>query len=289
MTADDIFDAGWLALREPVDHRSRAHELADRLARRGEAAGWSSVLDLGGGTGSNVRYLSPRLPWARRWTVVDHDPRLLVRTAAAWEAGPGAGTLDTVRGDLADEGLARVASCDLVTASALLDLVSTRWVEALADACHTGGTPFLAALSYDGGIRWGAPGQGSGGPGGPDAPEDPDDAFVREAVNRHQSGEKGMGAALGTRAAARTARAFRDRGWTVELRPSPWILEGREDAPLARALVAGWVEAALELHPSEEARLRAWQAAREARLASGDYRLTVGHQDLLALPPEPAP
>lgn len=47
--SEDVFDAGWLALREPVDHRSRAHELLDRLLEATAPSRLGRVVDLGGG------------------------------------------------------------------------------------------------------------------------------------------------------------------------------------------------------------------------------------------------
>ena len=57
----ETFTADWLALREPVDHRSRADDLLNVLGTWWETAGGSRIADLGSGTGSNLRYLAPRL------------------------------------------------------------------------------------------------------------------------------------------------------------------------------------------------------------------------------------
>ena len=57
----ETFPASWLELREPADHRARAAEALDPLLRWWRARGARSVLDLGCGTGSNVRYLAPKL------------------------------------------------------------------------------------------------------------------------------------------------------------------------------------------------------------------------------------
>ena len=52
------FAAAWLALREPYDHAARSAALADRFAAAvGKAP---HLLDLGCGTGSNLRYLAAR-------------------------------------------------------------------------------------------------------------------------------------------------------------------------------------------------------------------------------------
>lgn len=264
--SDDLFDAGWLALREDADHRSRAHELAARLATTGEARGWSRVLDLGSGTGSNLRYLAPRLPWASAWTLLDHDAELLDRARAPSVPDP-----ERLVGDLAYEGLEVISSVDVVTASALLDLVSEAWLGEAIRACVIGGAGALFALSYDGSIEW--------------RERDAEDPLVREALNAHQRREKGLGRALGPDAALRAQAMFRAEGYSVWLRPSPWVLTGVGDRALTLALVRGWTEAATEVRPSERERLRAWEERRIAAIESGRYEATVGHVDLLALPP----
>lgn len=266
--ADDVFDAGWLRLREPVDHRSRVRALVTTLRREGSRRGWSRVVDLGAGTGSNLRFIAARIPWATTWTVVDHDPDLLDLIV---DPRPDC-TVRRVVGDLADEGLDAVDAVHLVTASALLDLVSRRWLEALCRRCAGTGAAAYFALSYDGRVVW-------------DEPDDDDD-FVLAAVNRHQRREKGLGGALGPEAPEVAEALFRDAGYATWLRPSPWRLSAPEDTALAHRLVDGWVEAAFEMEPSAEARVRSWARRRRDDLARGRTGLRVGHLDLLALPPE---
>ena len=72
------FSADWLALREPIDHRSRHPGLLARLADAIGARESLRVVDLGAGTGSNLRALAPHLPPPRQtWRLVDHDPALI--------------------------------------------------------------------------------------------------------------------------------------------------------------------------------------------------------------------
>jgi SAM-dependent methyltransferase len=264
--ADSTFSADWLALREPVDHRSRARILADTLSLAGARSAWSSALDLGAGTGSNLRYLAPLLPFVREWTLLDHDVDLLARASAPH---PGL-EVRALRGDLAAEGLEAVAGANLITASALLDLVSGAWLQSLVSRCASVRCGVLFALSYDGEISWEA--------------TDPDDGLVRDAVNRHQEGTKGLGPALGSRAATVARDLFVAAGYDTWLRASPWELTGPRDAALALALVEGWIAAAVEVRPDEEPRIRAWGTRRVGHVSGADYALRVGHRDLLALP-----
>ena len=48
------FSPEWLALREPIDHRSRNAELASSLSARFQQRSAVEVVDLGCGTGSNL-------------------------------------------------------------------------------------------------------------------------------------------------------------------------------------------------------------------------------------------
>ncbi len=278
----ETFEPEWLALREPVDHRSRADAAMSLLVHAWRAGGWSRVLDLGSGTGSNLRYLSPRLPGVRHWTLLDHDAALLAHAAA-----PDGAEVTCITGDLAVAGLEaiRESDADLVTASALLDLVSKDWLRALAAACRESGSAALFALTCDGAIQWQA------AEDDPRPVDDPDDALVRRAFNAHQRRDKGLGPALGPMAGLTGETIFRGAGYRAWLLRSPWRL-GPGDAPLARALVDGWEAAAAEQlgsapsddDPAGADRVRAWAERRRATIESGRFGLTVGHLDLLALP-----
>jgi SAM-dependent methyltransferase len=274
---DDVFTPDWLALRERADHRSRPTALLRPLRAAWHARRWSRVLDLGSGTGSNFRYLASRLPGHQEWTLVDHDPDLLDRVH-----GPGSDPsnlrgsaipVHRVVGDLAEEGLARIGEAHLVTASALLDLVTHDWLTALARRCREAKCGALLALSYDGTIAW-------------SPPEDPDDAWVREMVNAHQRREKGLGPALGPTAPHLAEALFQEHGFHTWLVPSPWHV-GPADVDLVRALVEGWCQAVGEQAPSGDSRVREWGERRLQALARGAVGLTVGHLDLLALPAYP--
>lgn len=271
--ADGTFDAGWLALREPADHRSRVRALVTELRREGRRRGWSRLVDLGTGTGSNLRFVSARVPWAREWTVVDHDAALL---DSVQPPGPRV-RVTRVAGDIAEEGLRAIDErCDVATASALIDLVPERWLREVRDRCAGWGCAAYFALTYDGTVEW----------RGGEATER-DDALVLDAVNEHQRSDKGLGRALGPSAPRTTTALFAEAGYEVRAQPSPWELAGAGDARLVEALIRGWVDAAVQVRPEREVRIRAWGEARRDDFLAG-ARVRVGHVDILAVPPDPA-
>jgi hypothetical protein len=156
----------------------------------------------------------------------------------------------------------------LVTASALLDLVSEAWLRALVARCREAGAAVLFALSYDGRIEF--------------SPEDPADAEVRELVNRHQRTDKGFGGALGPDASATAERVLVSLGYHhVTHERSDWVL-GPGSRELQRQLMDGWARAATEIAPERLARIADWRDRRQTHVAAECSRLIVGHQDLAA-------
>lgn len=276
------FSAEWLRLREPVDHAARSAALTADVMRT-LPPGPVGILDLACGTGSNLRYLRGRILYFNiegqdclntrsdpytpytppEWLLVDHDPALL----ALVEPDPNVRTVERDLRNL-DDGV--FAGRALVTASALLDLVSESWLRDLVLHCRAHAAAALFALTYDGRLAF--------------EPAEPDDARIRDLVNRHQMTDKGFGSALGPSAIARAADLFRDAGYEVRLAESDWVLR-RASAPdaLQEQLIDGWAEAASEMAADRAGIIEAWRRKRRGHVASGQSVLTVGHQDLAAL------
>jgi hypothetical protein len=274
------FSAAWLALRSAADDRARSAALEQRLAgwlraRLASAPGGPlTCVDLACGAGANLRRLAPRLPGPQRWRAVDADEALLAHVGPACvalrDADGGATTVELRQRDLASAPLAaELGGAALVTGSALLDLVSGPWLDALADAARDAGAAGLFALDYDGRREC--------------SPADPCDARAHAAFERHQRTAKGFGPALGGDAVVGAARAFAARGYAVHRARSDWVL-GPSDAALQRELLRGWADAAIAIEPGARDELLAWLQRRLAHVASGASRLRVGHEDLLALP-----
>jgi len=118
----------------------------------------------------------------------------------------------------------------------------------------------------------------------------PDDELIRTAVNAHQRGDKGFGPALGPTAGITAERLFKAAGYRTWLSPSPWWL-GPRDHQLVSRLINGWKETSLEVNydPVPADRVKAWAEHRQQTVNNGSFTLRVGHQDLLAVLPNPNP
>ncbi len=275
------FSAEWLALREPVDHRSVNRELAACVSDWFGAPDHIAVMDLGCGAGSNLRGTYMLFGDSQHWTLVDYDPVLLgaARTRLmAWadEASEAGEELLLVKGgkrlmvdfrraDL-NTDLERVLDWrpDLVTAAALFDLVSPRWIGRFVGALKDRKLPLYTVLTYDGREIW--------------QPPHPADAAMVAAFHAHQHSDKGFGPAAGPDACMVMADAFRTAGYTAETGESPWLMTG-EDAALVTALTGGIASAVHETGKVPEAEIASWLAAKSAARQG-----LVGHLDLFARP-----
>src|SRR5699024_11046139 len=94
----------------------------------------SVIHDLGCGTGSMTRWLAPRLPGPQRWILHDRDAGLLARAARVRtprDADGAAITVETRQQDIVRLEPADLGGAHLVTASALLDVLTRDEVEHL--------------------------------------------------------------------------------------------------------------------------------------------------------------
>ena len=266
------FSADWLALREPADHAARNPGLLDRLADRFHGRTDCAIIDIGAGAGSTMRALAPRLHARQHWRLIDNDPVLLglaEHSAEALNTADRPLTVSLEERDLSS-GLADALTPppDLITASAFFDLVSAEWIERFVASLPVSQPVIYAALNYDGEEVW--------------APPHEADPAMLAAFHAHQRGDKGFGPAMGPVAADHLVSQLRAIGYQVHLAPSPWVL-GPEHGALIRILAEGSAAAVVETGLLTRRRIEGWLAARREA-----HPVTIGHVDLLAIPPPAA-
>jgi len=259
----------WLAVREPADAAARSAALTRMVADRLPRDRTIRAVDLGAGTGSNVRYLASHFPVRQEWLLVDRDAALLAEAVAALRPISNV-AMETCQMNLGDLDASIFTQRDLVTASALLDLVSDTWLGALAAQCRAAGAVALFALTYNGQSTC--------------VPVEPEDNMIRELMNEHQrQNDKGFGLATGPDAMDIAARTFCAAGFHARRDASDWVLppEARE---LQKQLVEGWAQAAREMVPTITPMIDDWLRRRLEHIAANRSHITVGHEDLAAWP-----
>ena len=262
----------WLVLREPADAAARSAELAERLSRSLPDADLLVVHDLGGGSGAMGRWLAPRLPGPQHWVVHDRDADLLDLVVSDPPAAAADGAVVTVearRSDITRPAPGDLADAGLVTASALLDLLTADELAGMLGACTAIGCPVLLALTVVGRVAL--------------IPGDPLDARVAAAFDAHQRRTTPAGRAAGPDAVPAVVEELRGTGAEVLVRASPWRLDAAH-ADLTAEWFCGWLAAACEQDPALAGDAGGYRDRRLAQAAAGKLAATVGHADLMVLP-----
>ena len=277
------FSAEWLALREPADQRSRAPQFSFKIAARLANLIHAHIVDLGCGTGSNLRALAPVLSNEQYWRLVDHDPNLLAQARILLKEWADYAEVKAdefilyyddkiihVHFESHDlrQGLQPLLNqrVDLVTSSALFDLMSADWIKTMAAELAQRNILFHTALSYDGRIQW--------------FPPHRFDEDIQTSFNQHQKSDKGFGLACGPDSTQTLCTCFSAHGYQCEIADSPWIITRNEEADLLDQLGNGIAEAAA--HTLDDIQINDWMAA-----LAGRRSVLIGHQDMIAYPPSP--
>lgn len=276
-TADTGYSPEWLALREPADAAARAGRLLEPLREhlaRDVPGGRDGLVirDLGCGTGSMGRWLAGRLTGPQRWLLHDRDPELLRRAAAGLPGTAADGRAVTAvarRRDITRLRARDLAGTSLVTASALLDLLTADEVDGLAAACAAARCPALLTLSVVGRVEL--------------EPAEELDTRFAAAFDDHQRRTEHGRRLLGPDAVDSAVAAFGRHGATVLTQESPWRLAAGA-AELTRRWLDGWVAAACEQRPELAVERHGYLDRRLRGCDRGTLRVAVHHRDLLALP-----
>jgi hypothetical protein len=262
------FSTAWLTLRERYDLAARNPDVLDAVKASLKSLASVHVLDLACGSGSTMRALHTHFPGRLHWDLADKDPDLLI---LARDGNPDKSIpLNTVQLDLnCNLSAAFEAPIDLITTSALLDLVSKTWLDRLLRKVAARSLPVYAALTYDGRTDL--------------SPTDPLDGAIVSAVNTHQRTDKGFGPALGPSAAATAIAGFESVGYSVVHGKSDWLI-GPNDRAIQNELLEGWAGAARDIGTLTDAEIASWLTRRRAAISEGFSSMRVGHIDFFASP-----
>jgi hypothetical protein len=270
MTTEPVrASSGWLRLREPADAAARASELVETVRSYLPTHDGATIHDLGCGTGSMARWVAVRLPGPQHWVMYDRDDELLILAAEDPPDRASDGTPVTMETRRRDITRMELAGAALITASALLDMMTAEELQRFVATCAGADCPVLIALSVTGCVEI--------------TPAEPFDQRVTDAFNAHQRRTTSAGKLLGPDAVGAAVDGFTRLGLEVLVRPSPWRL-GPGNAALAAAWFTGWLAAACEQCPELRAHAPSYASRRLAEAAAGHLSVTVHHQDLLVLP-----
>jgi len=264
-----LVDPDWLAARVAADDAARAATVTTLLPKLSryliEAAGPGGtvqIIDLGAGTGANQRWLAPRLPIRQRWLHLDHNPvisrslPLPAETVIVDEGVEALGQLLTRAG----------GDRQLVTCSALLDVLTTEQIQAVCRGVIDNRVPAFFSLTVTGGLRF--------------SPADAHDQLLLAAFNDHQR----RAGRAGPEATTLTVNLLRAAEFAVTTQETPWRLTAESGHAFIDQMLEERLAAAVAQDPALARTAAAWLELRRAQLAAGLLRIELDHCDILGLP-----
>ncbi|MFZ1118286.1 MAG: hypothetical protein WAN44_20930, partial [Propionibacteriaceae bacterium] len=264
-----LVDPDWLAARVAADDAARAAtvstllpELSRYLIEAAGPGGTVQIIDLGAGTGANQRWLAPRLPIQQRWLHLDHNPVISRSLPLAAET------------EIVDESVEALGELltrssgdrQLVSCSALLDVLTTEQIQAVCRAVIVNRVPAFFSLTVTGGLRL--------------SPADAHDQLLLAAFNDHQR----RAGRAGPEATTLTVNLLRAAEFTVTTQETPWRLTAESGLAFVDQMLEERLAAAVAQDPALARTAAAWLELRRAQLAAGLLRIELDHCDMLGLP-----
>jgi hypothetical protein len=268
-SATTLVDPDWLAARVAADDAARAAtvstllpELSRYLIEAAGPGGTVQIIDLGAGTGANQRWLAPRLPIRQRWLHLDHNPVISRSLPLAAET------------EIVDESVEALGELltrssgdrQLVSCSALLDVLTTEQIQAVCRAVIDNRVPAFFSLTVTGGLRL--------------SPADAHDQLLLAAFNDHQC----RAGRAGPEATTLTVNLLRAAEFAVTTQKTPWRLTAESGLAFVDQMLEERLAAAVAQDPALARTAKAWLELRRAQLAAGLLRIELDHCDILGLP-----
>lgn len=269
------FTIQWLDAREPEDLASRCKSIIRTIDRHFCGFEQLNILDIGCGTGSTMRAVLPYLTSVQHWNFVDHNSELLDlarhRNTKFIDNTPH--TMKFQQQNLAENYDYICEKKHIVTASALLDLVSKDWLHGLVGKLNECSCSFYGAHTVSGMIEI--------------VPGNKMDDEIFAAFHLHHQTDKGFGPALGQDANHCAKSAFENQGYVTHVSRYQWgtqniLTENRRD--LYPQFVTGIADAVMETGLVNIANLQEWQSDRLSSFLNGIGEIRVVQEDLLAIP-----
>jgi hypothetical protein len=268
-SAVTVVDPDWLAARVAADNDARAATLSTLLPQlinylidTDAPDPTVHIIDLGAGTGANQRWLAPRLPIPQRWLHLDHNP--IISRAEPLPA-------ETVIIDAGVEALDQLlasshARRQLVTCSALLDVLTTEQIKAVCQTVIDNRVPAFFSLTVTGELTM--------------SPTDPHDRLLLSAFNDHQR----RAGRVGPDASALTVDLLCAAEFALTTQQTPWRLTTDRGPAFLDQVLEERLAAAVVQEPALAATAASWLELRRTQLAAGLLRVELDHCDVLGLP-----
>ena len=282
------FSAVWIKSREPYDTRSRSKILCNLYKNNKEV--FQNILDLGGGTGSFLRWCHANNIEYDRFLITDHNPTLLDRFYVISKKFFSEEHINFIKhSDLSYllerkktqkisiinlkkqeimKTMESMNNYNLISLSAVSDLLSKDYIKKLLDKVHEGKYIYFS-ICFDGNVKW--------------KRSNKYDKYVISMFNKHQLQQKTLGMALGSNSIKIIKEMSLKRKYKVTMADSSWILQS--DSSDSRDFQLSYLNTIYrplkKYELIDSAILNEWFIMRSKDIQLKKSQIRVGHKDLL--------
>lgn len=284
-----MFDPKWLQERYRFDAAARNKELEWEAIHQFAFLEHLQIVDLGSGTGANVRYYLEQFPQNQTWYCVEEDGMLRevfwqnmleLAHADGYQPEQEGDSLKMtksghwveihfVQGNLMElDKLVDLLRTDLILANAVFDLFSADQFAELIHVISHHSLSMLFSLNYEGMAFF--------------PQEEKDDFFIRQ-YNAHMQRPQDFGHGMGPDASQVMKEALNKKLGHVKRGQSIWEI-AQEDTEMLRFLLGFFEDALVDWweNEAEKTAFNNWLEDKKAMLESGKLSAHVYHQDILA-------
>ncbi|MCI4647387.1 class I SAM-dependent methyltransferase [Phaeodactylibacter sp.] len=292
MPTDTQFATDWLEERYRFDVAARNPKVEAACLQYFAQHPMVSIIDIGAGTGANFIYLSEKFPQSQQWALVELNPNLLKRARERlkiWAAAKGYTVrengqrldfqrsgqhihIQLLQGSLLElPRLLQPGQYQLVTASAVFDLLSKQMLSDLIQTFHHNRLALLTTLNYESMAY---------------LPGDAEDKRWIELYEAHMQREQDFGRALGPGCSDFLENGYAQLPTAQTLRaPSRWQIEPADTSMhghMLQFLEKSLLEMTSMGHSGKG--LDAWLQRKKTQLQAQQLRLSVVHSDFFTAP-----
>ena len=280
------FSTRWLELRYPFDASARSITLSQQFVQQLSGKENVSILDLGAGIGSNVKYFHDRIEANQDWYLVELDPGLIkhgIQSLTAYFAKLGYVVqkrdyrlhlvrdikinITFVLDSILHINPFQYQFFDGILANALLDVLTSNQVRDLLDRFSDTPCPKLFSIIYED-MQW--------------MDDDPENHHYVRKYHEHMQRQQPHGRALGPGCIPFLQN--QPDSDVYHFHESTWEIRNEHKAMLEH-LLAFYQRSIPELltNQADQQRFKDWLAGKTSRIASNELHVQVKHRDMFWL------
>ena len=257
------FNNNWLIQREKIDSLSRSKIAISKINNFIKNKDKISIIDLGCGTGSNYRYLSPKIKKKQSWDMLDISLKSINYFKEDISKSKKVDNVKFIKTNVI-KNIKKIDfnNYDIVTGSAFLDIMPNSWFRDFYNL-NINSKIIYFSINYDGFFKF--------------FPKHKDDGLVLKLFNSDQKSDKGIGLkAVGPNCSKIINSMFTKTHKTFILK-SDWKVENNKDFQLT------FIKFCEDVVSKSNKNYKEWIHFRKDNILKNKSKIILRNKDFLAL------